>query len=409
MRILIYGLNFTPELTGVGKYTGELAQWLHQRQYDVRAISAPPYYPDWEVASGYSSLRYQIEHFSDIKVYRCPLWIPRHHDGFRRLIHLTSFALSSLPIVLCQGLTWRPEVIMVVAPTVFCSPAAWIAAALGCAKAWLHFQDLEFDAALQLGLLPSSARKLFQAFESSLLHRFDYISAISHEMLFQIQRKGIEESRLFLLPNWTELDVVYPLPRSNLRDELEISDDTTVVLYSGNMGKKQGLDILLKVATYLQQEDNILFILCGNGSERRRLESQANKLANLRFLNLQPKKRLNHLLNLADIHLLPQQDHVDGLVMPSKLPSILACGGAVIATAHQGTELQDVVCQAGGIITPPSEVATLAHQIKRLALDKNRRLFMKRVARNYAVEHFGKEEILSQFCQQLDGMYKVCK
>jgi len=402
MRILIYGLNFAPELTGVGKYTGELAQWLNQSQYDVRVISAPPYYPDWEVVSGYSSLLYQIEHFSNIRVYRCPLWIPRHHDGFRRLIHLISFALSSLPIVLWQGLTWRPDVIIVVAPTIFCSLAAWIAAILGSAKVWLHFQDLEFDAAVQLGLLPSSARKLFQAFESSLLHRFDHISAISHEMLFQIQKKGIEESHLFLMPNWTELDAIYPLPRSNLREELRVSDDTVVVLYSGNMGKKQGLDIILEVATYVQQENNILFILCGNGSERRRLESQANKLDNLHFLNLQPEKRLNHLLNLADIHLLPQQDHVNGLVMPSKLPSILACGGAVIATARQGTELQDVVCQAGGVVTPPGNATALAHQVKRLALNKNHRLLMKRIARNYAVENFGKEEILSRFCQQLN-------
>ena len=61
MKILIYGINYHPELTGIGKYTGELAEWLAKRGNKVKVVTAPPYYPKWKIDKEYSSYRYQIE------------------------------------------------------------------------------------------------------------------------------------------------------------------------------------------------------------------------------------------------------------------------------------------------------------------------------------------------------------
>ncbi|MGZ3240169.1 MAG: glycosyltransferase [Burkholderiaceae bacterium] len=61
MKILIYGINYIPELTGIGKYSGEMAEWLAAGGHEVRVVTAPPYYPDWRVASGYSAWRYRRE------------------------------------------------------------------------------------------------------------------------------------------------------------------------------------------------------------------------------------------------------------------------------------------------------------------------------------------------------------
>ncbi len=111
MRILIYGINYAPELTGIGKYTGEMAEWLAKQGHEVRMVTAPPYYPAWRVADGYSRWKYTHERLDGVVVWRCPLYVPANPSGLKRLSHLASFALSSLPVMIRQ-IFWKPDVVL---------------------------------------------------------------------------------------------------------------------------------------------------------------------------------------------------------------------------------------------------------------------------------------------------------
>lgn len=154
MRILIYGLNTSPELTGIGKYTGEMAAWLAGRGHQVRVLSAPPYYPSWRIGEGWRN-RYRSDQLSpNLTVLRAPLYVPSQTSGIKRMLHLFSFALASTPLLLSQ-IAWEPEVVFTVEPTFFCAPGALLTAAAAQALSWLHIQDLEVDAAFELGLLPA--------------------------------------------------------------------------------------------------------------------------------------------------------------------------------------------------------------------------------------------------------------
>ena len=146
----LHGINYWPELTGIGKYTGEMAQWLVSRGHDVRVIAAPPYYPQWSILKGYTGSRWQLDVVHGVRVYRCPLWIPTKLSGVKRLLHLASFALSSIPVMFWQ-LLWRCDVLLVIEPPLVCAPTAILVARLSRAKAWLHIQDFEVDAAFDLG------------------------------------------------------------------------------------------------------------------------------------------------------------------------------------------------------------------------------------------------------------------
>lgn len=152
MKILLYGINFAPELTGIGKYTGEMAAWLVSQGHEVRVVTAPPYYPAWAVSPGYSAWRYKTEQWQGVRVLRCPLWVPHQPGGLKRLVHLASFALSSIPALLGQ-LRWRPQVVWVVEPALFCAPAAMALTRLCGAKAWLREQAIELEAAFSIGLV----------------------------------------------------------------------------------------------------------------------------------------------------------------------------------------------------------------------------------------------------------------
>ncbi len=402
MRILIYGINFAPEPVGIGKYTGEMAQWLNRHGDEVCVVTAPPYYPMWSIAEGYQGSWYSVSVENGIRIFRCPIWLPTKVTGKTRLLHLLSYAMSSLPIILWLALRWRPSVIFTVAPTLLSLPGSLVAGFLAGARSWLHIQDFEVEAAINLKLLPHWLVHLAVSVESWLIRRFDHTSTISSQMLLKLLGKGGCFTQTSLLPNWVDTSLIYPLGRASLlRQELGISDDQIVILYSGSMGAKQGLEIIPACARQLAQDTRFRFVLCGNGPSRDSLVAQAQGLPNVMFLPLQPLSKLNELLNLADIHVVPQLPGVADLVMPSKLTGILASGGSVVVTADEGTELSQVIHQVGGIVCDPENVEQLVDSFMTLADNPALRIQMQQKAYIYARQNLSQTSVLQRFHQTL--------
>ncbi|MDO9405026.1 MAG: glycosyltransferase WbuB [Polaromonas sp.] len=406
MKILLHGINFSPELTGIGKYTGEMAAWLAARGHEVRVVTAPPYYPAWAVSPGYSATTWRLETWNNVAVWRCPLWVPPKPGGAKRLVHLASFALSSLPVMLRQ-VFWRPDLVWIVEPPLFCAPAAWATARLSGGKAWLHVQDYEVDAAFDLGLLDGERiRRLVTAAERWLMQRFDVVSTISQRMMDRAATKGVDALRQVMFPNWVDVRAFADASADGAaayRRELGIPMDAAVALYSGNMGGKQGLEILADVARLCAGDpagQSIHFVFCGGGVGRADLVARCEGLAQVHFMDLQPAEKLPDLLAMADIHLLPQRADAADLVMPSKLTGMLASVRPVVATAQAGTELATVV-QHCGLVVPPENAAAMAAAVQALAADAPLRERLGEAGRQHALQHMDKEAVLLAFETQL--------
>jgi colanic acid biosynthesis glycosyl transferase WcaI len=407
LRILLLGLNYAPELTGIGKYSGEMMEWLAEHGHDVRVVTAPPYYPAWKVREDYSWWQYCKEVSpAGVQIYRCPLWVPSHPSGVRRMVHLGFFATSSLPVMLASVL-WRPHLVIVVEPAFFCAPTAIFTALLAGAVSWLHVQDFEIDAAFQLKLLPAKGaiHDFALAYERLVMRGFTRISTISSNMIQRLTEKGVKSAKTVHFPNWVDVDSVRPLDGPNqIRCELGIRDNQVVLLYSGNLGVKQGLETLPPLARELRHDRRLHFVFCGDGALRPQLEQMTAGLENVSLLPLQPAERLNELLNAADIHLLPQKEDAATLVMPSKLTGMLASGRPVIATAPHGTQVAEVVSSCG-INVPPGDVNALRDAILLLAADAGLRKEMGRAARLFAEEHLGREQVLRRFEAEMERLF----
>src|SRR5882762_1981638 len=150
------------------------------------------------------------------------------------------------------------------------------------------------------------------------------------------------------------------------------------------MGKKHGLELLVDAARRLSRHPDLRFVFCGEGPSRQMLADKAKNLPNMTLLPVQRADRLNDLLNLADIHLLPQLADAADLVMPSKLTGMMASGRAIIATAHPGTQLFGVL-EGRGIVIPPGDVDALVSTLLRLAEGPSLREQLGQEARRYAV------------------------
>ena len=399
MKLLLISMNYSPELTGIGKYSGDMASGLAARGHDVRVICAPPYYPAWQVGAGHRSWRYtRLQEQPGVTVYRCPLWVPRQPSAARRLLHQATFAASSLPVLLGLALTWRPQVVMVVAPATACAPAAWLGARLCGARSWLHIQDLELDAAFQLGFLrgPRWQRWALRA-ERGLLRAFDRVSTVSGRMLDKLQQKRVDVNRTTLLLNGVDLNGVDPQADAaaalRLRVTLGLLPTQKVLLFSGTMNRKQGLQVLLEAAQQLRSRQDLVFVLCGGGEMRPGLEAAAAGLLNVRFLDLRPAAELGALLVMADVHLLPQLRNAADLVMPSKLGGMLASGRPVIAGADAGSEIARFI-EGCGVCVEPESASAFVQAVLDLCDDDSRRHQLGLAARQQAQDRLAVDSVL---------------
>lgn len=406
MRILIYGINYAPELVGIGKYTGEMAEWLTLRGHEVQVITAPPYYPYWQVQEPYASWKYRTDTINGVEVFRCPLWVPRRPSGLKRLIHLFSFSFFSFPVLLSL-VRRRPDLLLTIEPSFLTATLAAMVSSLFGIKSWLHIQDFELDAAFSLGILSNKKfPRWIGRVEKWVMRRFDRVSSISGAMVDRLHKKGVDTHKCRLFLNWVDTISIRPLGGAeSLRMEWGIPETSKVVLYSGNMGQKQGLDMVPILAKELQERrPEVLFLMVGDGAVRRQLEkiAERERLSNIRFLQLQPVEKLGALLATAEVHLVLQRRGIADLVMPSKLSAILSAGGVPLVTADPGTELFKVVHdnQLGIVVKPESHEAVLEGLLLLLDNSELRRAYQKR-ARAYAEKELGKDRILTRFEEQV--------
>jgi colanic acid biosynthesis glycosyl transferase WcaI len=357
-------MNYSPELIGVGRYSGELGAYLAAHGAEVGVVTTAPHYPGWTTYVSHRKFAYLSETVDGVNVTRCPMIMRSEMRGVWRMLAPFSFAVLSAPVALWRILRTRPHTILVVEPTLFVAPVALMGARLVGARLVLHVQDLEIDAAFAVGHLTGRWLQRFaRACERVLLARFDHVVTISHEIRSRLCDKGVPEERLSIIRNWVDTKRIVPLNRSNrFRQELGLSEDTYIALYAGNIGTKQALHVVLDAAKRLVGELDIVFVIAGDGPEKAQLQSCYGHLPNVRFMPLQPEERLCELLNLADLHLLPQDRNIADLVLPSKLGGMLASGRDILVAADSGTELYRFLLGTA-IIVPCGDSARMADEI----------------------------------------------
>lgn len=395
-KILLLGLNYAPEAVGIAVYSTGLAEKLAADGHEVCVVTAKPSYPAWKVPAEFRGGWLRRTHENGVDVFRVATLVPSNPTGLKRLVHQASFLVSSLLPTLVLAIRRRPDVVLTVAPALAGAPVARLAAALCGARSWLHVQDFEVEAAQATGLLgPGALIRAAGRVERLILGLFHRVSSISPAMCRKLAEKGVRPERIVEFRNWAALDSVVPTEGpSPYRTEWNVTTPH-VVLYSGNIANKQGIDIVVDAARRLHRRRDLTFVVCGEGPNRAALQSRAGDLDNLVFRDLQPKERLNDLLAMATVHLLPQLAGAADLVLPSKLTNMLASGRPVVATAHPGTGLAAEV-EGCGLLTTPEDGAAFAEAIERLLDDPELRDRLGRNARRRAEERWDRDRIIGR-------------
>jgi colanic acid biosynthesis glycosyl transferase WcaI len=404
VRILLLGLNYAPEPIGVALYTAGLCEDLVAGGHEVRVVAAKPYYPEWKVQSAFAG-GWRLTREAGVEVVRCPIYVPAKPTGVRRLLHHASFAISAIWPMAWAARTFKPDLVITVAPSIIAAPVAWVAAKMARARSWLHVQDFEVEAAFATGLLDgaSSAARLARRLEGAIIALFDRVSSISPEMCRKLESYGAGTRQAYELRNWADAIAVQPMTApSSFRTEWGIQAPN-IALYSGNIANKQGIEIVIEAAQLLRNRRDLAFVICGQGPNRAELERKARGLDNVLFRDLQPVERLGELLGLASVHLLPQRAEAADLVLPSKLTNMLASGRPTIATVRAGTGLAREL-EGCGIVTEPEDAPAFAAALERLISDVDLHRRLSEAAQERAKERWDRKKIIGAFQREIEQL-----
>lgn len=386
-KVVIYSYWSPEELTGIGRYNGELIDWLISKEIDVTSISNVPFYPYWKKYQGFSNFIYSSSQFKfrDIRTW---VYIPKSPGAIKKILSEVSFFLTSILAFLIHWKSIKKSnIIIVVNPPFFLGIFPLLFSIIHNTKVLFHIQDLQVDAARELGLLPKTICFFLEGFEKFLLKKATFVSTISLGMKQKILNKGLNKD-ILLLPNWSNLNEIKPGVQSSwLHDHLGMDTRLKLIVYSGNIGEKQGLEIVLETAKKLEDNKEIQFIILGAGLYKSKLKEIATSMGvmNLTIGDLVPKERLLDMLQSSYLQLVIQKSIGADSFFPSKLTNILAAGCVSIVTANKDTGLYNsLIPKEAAIVIQPDSAQKLSQAILGIIDNPKRYIKVKLNARNWA-------------------------
>ena len=402
MKVAIVSINYFPEPTGISVYSTGLAEFLAARGHLVTVYTAFSYYPTWSKSEADKGRFFANEEIAGVAVRRSYVYVPAQPTALRRIVHELSFACSAAFRFLVGP---SVECTVVVSPPLLLGMLFGFLAKLKRSTVVLHVQDLQPDAAVDLGMLkPGKLTALLFKIERWGYALATRVSTISVAMRRKIESKGVASNKCLIFKNWANDELIRPLDAAqSLRGAWSLGS-RFVVLYSGNMGVKQGLGMMLDAAAKLGSQEDVLFLIVGDGGEKNALvaRAEAEGLSNVRFKPPVPKEDLSRLLATADISVITQKAGIDDLVLPSKLGNLLSSQRPVIASTTAHSELASIVQEAAcGVVIPPENGAALAESIEALRADPGLRTSMAVNGRSYAIANLASKAILEQFERDL--------
>lgn len=386
MRVLIVGINYRPELTGIGPYTAGLAEHLAGRGDDVTVVAGLPHYPGWRVAKGSRRALWSRETLGGVDVIRAAQYVPPSQSALRRGAYEATFGLTSL---LAALMVRRPDAIVAIVPSLSAGLVARLAASRFRAPYGILFQDLMGPAAAQSGV-PGGGRvaRATAAVEAWSVRKAAAVAVVTESFAPYVRGLGVSPDSIHRVPNWTR-PAKPALTVEETRERFGWDDGRTVVLHAGNIGFKQGLEQVVEGARLAAAtEAPIRFVLAGGGNRSSAIREAAAGLSNLEFLGVQPDGIHASLLAAADVLLLSERATQVDMSLPSKLTSYFAAGRPIVAAVPaEGASAAELERSGAGLVVPAGEPEALLAAIARLRADTGLAARLGAAGLAYAAAH----------------------
>lgn len=408
MKILFMAQCYAPEEVSGAVMVTELATDLAKRGHRVTVVTGAPNYPQGRVFKGYRNGLYNVETLDGVRVIRTWSYISPSKKFWARLFHYGTYCATAFYGGLFAG---PPDVIASYSPPLPLGLTACLLSRIFHVPWLLQLEDLYPDAAIAAGVMTNiKVINFFLGLEKSLYRNAQRISVISKNFQQALLAKGIQNSKIEIIPVWADPDEVRPMQKQNAFRREHGLDDKFVVMYAGNIGLTSCLEDVLHAAEILQGQKNIQFVIVGEGIKKESLEaeSQAKQLKNILFLPFQPRELFPEMLAAADLGLVTLNAGAALSSLPSKIFNVMASARPILAVTPPGSEITQIVEEAGcGWNIPPGSPEKLAEAIVQLMdresaviqMGQNGRACLeKNYSRNHCVDDY--EIMLTALCDR---------
>ena len=402
-HVLVVGINYAPEPTGIAPYTTRTAEHLATRAHDVEVLAGVPHYPNWQVSPRYRRRRRTTEPRPgpDHPLVR-RLW--HYVPGRQSALTRAGYELTFLAHAVATRPVQRPDLVVAVTPALGGAVAAARLARRHGAQLVVVVQDLMAAAAGQSGISGGSAVAGTTArLERYALRRADRVVVVSESFRPAVRAYGVPDERIVVLPNWTHITPTQ-VDRDAARRTLGWASDRFVVAHTGNMGLKQDLGTVVEAARRLPEGIDVLLI--GDGNQRRALQARAAGVANLRFVDPLDDTAYPLALAAADVLLVNERPSVGDMSLPSKLTSYRSAGRPVLAAVSDGgaTAVELGRTRGAGLVVRPGDPDLLARSILELRADEPLRAAMGRAGFEYAHSRLDQAASMLRLDAVVDGL-----
>jgi putative colanic acid biosynthesis glycosyltransferase WcaI len=372
MKLAVLCPHFSPDPAPTGEVISRVVRELAARGHELHVVSALPWYTHHAVEVEWRGRPVRRE--------RTP-WgsITRVHPFPSDKTNLALRALSFGGFCALAGIAALPggrfDAVLAMSPPLPLGLVGRLVAAVHRCPMVFNVQDIFPDVAVQLGKL-TDARLIRAArwLERSTYEHAAAITVLSTDLQANVVSKVRTDHRgaVRVIPNFVDTELVRPLDRhTGYRHELQIADDQIVVLYAGNVGFSQSLDLLTHAARHFASRRDVVFVVNGGGSGLAELKSSTSGLGNVRYAPYQPRERLAEVLASGDIHIVPLRRGLASSSVPSKTYSILAAGRPLVAAIDEGSEVARVVAMARcGVAIPPDDPGAFVGALSELIDDR---------------------------------------
>lgn len=364
--------------------------------------------PQWKIWAPYEGKRFMCEVINGVSVLRTCLYVPQEPGkALNRILFDMSFMASSL---LGGLIVNRCDLIIVISPPLQIGLTGWLLGFLKGAPLFFHIQDLMPDAAVAAGMLNENSMyiRVARTLERFIYRRAKGIGVICDGFARNLTAKGVRPEKVVVLPNYVDLKFMRPFERNGgFREQHIIKPDDFLVMYSGSVALKQGLQTFVETAAEFRDGDGATFYLIGEGLCLQELKAKAEelRLTNLRFLPLQPRESLPSQLSAADALVITQKKAITDVVFPGKLLYYMASGRPILAAVSPDSETGRFVSSYQvGLVVPPEDPKELAQAIRFLQQNQSEAERLGQNGRRVVEERFDRRVVLKQFAEHLETL-----
>jgi colanic acid biosynthesis glycosyl transferase WcaI len=396
MRVLVICPHYAPDAAPTGEVMTRIGDELVDRGHQLHVVTSLPWYRDHRVEPGWTGRPVRHEDIGATRITRVHPFPTDKRNIPARALGFAGFTGLAGAMALGGRRGHRPDVVLAMSPPLTLGAAGWLAARRWRVPFVFNIQDVFPDVAVELGAITNrSVIRFASGLERWTYRRADAVTVLSDDLRDNLVAKlqgSVPDpyERVRVIPNFVDTARIAPADRLGTpgggayRREHGLGD-RPVVMYAGNVGLSQSLELLVEAArVFAASRPDAVFVINGGGSARPDLERQAAGLDNVRFVGFQPPERLADVLAAGDIHVVPLRRGLARSSVPSKAYSILAAGRPVVASVDEGTEVARVVEKAGaGLAVPPDDPEAFSAALAALLDDPARSRAMGAAGRSF--------------------------